>query len=294
MHHPAANRSRKWFTLRTSACFSVLVGILISASTGSGQGERLAAHGQTPTAPPGAPSAGGTSSLDEMRALVRELETQAQGQLDQLEKTRSSLRRARAILTDLERVQQPPEARSPDRSSKHTRNPNDPMQRETLSQQALADKTPWSWPLETGTPEACARHFGGGYDVETKVPDVPSLPPMVEVRKDGNTIVSWRAQIASVFLRGADTLYYAEFSPYSSGCSVVAYDLNRGERWKTPLWGIGPLGNSMYANRVNMKLEGNHLIVYGDESAGRYIQLIDVRTGRIVGRRGGAGQRLLR
>ena len=90
----------------------------------------------------------------------------------------------------------------------------------------------------------------------------------------------------------ADTFYYAEFSPYASGCSIVAYHLDHGERWKTPLWGIGPLGNSMYTNRVNMKLDGNHLIVYGDESAGRYIQLLDIRTGRIVGRRRGADLKL--
>ena len=49
------------------------------------------------------------SSIDEMRALIRELEVQIEAQRDQLQKTEAILRRARAILTDLERDQQPAE-----------------------------------------------------------------------------------------------------------------------------------------------------------------------------------------
>ncbi len=293
MHQTRENQFRKRLTLATAACIIMLGCIVVAPVADSGSGCPPAPYGQTSKAEPKAASIG-TRGIEEIQTLIRELESQAEVQRDQLQKTETSLRRARAILADLERLQQPQDAFSPERSSKHPFNPNDPMQGETLSQQSLAEKTPWSWPVETATPEACARHFGAGYDVELKSRDVPSMPPMVEVRRDGKTIVSWRAHIASVFLRRADTLYYAEFSPYSSGCSIVAYHLNHGERWKTPLWGIGPLGNSMYTNRVNMKLDGNHLIVFGDESAGRYIQLVDVRTGRIVGRRGGAGQRLLR
>jgi hypothetical protein len=64
-----------------------------------------------------------------------------------------------------------------------------------------------------------------------------------------------------------------------------------------PRPGKAPIGRSPQTSPLGggiIKLDGNHLIVYGDESAGRYVQLLDVRTGRIVGRRGGAGQRLLR
>ena len=288
MHQTPATQSGKRLTQRMAACIIVLGCVLLAAAASSGFGRPPAPYGQASKSEPKSASKG-KSGIEETRSLIRELESQAEVQRDQLQKTETSLQRARAILTDLEGVQHPQDAAvSPERSSKHPFNPNDPMQGETLSQQSLAEKTPWAWPVETATPEECARHFGGAYDVEIKSADAPSLPPTVEVRKDGNTIVSWRTHVASVFLRGADTLYYADFSPFSSGCSIVAYHLKHGERWKTPLWGIGPLGQSMYANRVNMKLDGNHLIVYGDESAGRYIQLLDIRTGRIVGRRRGA------
>jgi hypothetical protein len=198
------------------------------------------------------------------------------------------------ILNELERSQAAPEAIRNQPSSNRTIDPTDPMQNETLSRQALAEKIEWSWPDETATPQACARQFGGGYEVEVAEPKEPASPPMIHIRKEGSDIVAWRAHSGSVFIRGGDMLFYADYNPHSSGCRIVAYHLEQGELWKTPLWGIGPKGHSMYLNRVNMKLDGNHLIVYGDESAGRYIQLVDVRTGRIVGRRGGATQRLPR
>lgn len=196
------------------------------------------------------------------------------------------------LLADLERSQAVSTGIGGRSPSKLRFDPNDPMRDEILSKQALAEKTAWAWPAETSTPEACARQFrGGGYEVEITTPKDPASQPMIQVRKEGKDVVSWSVLSASVFVRGGDMLYYAEFSHYASGCNIVAYHLKHGEWWKTPLWGIGPKGNSMYTNRVNIKLDGNHLVVYRDESAGRYIELVDVRTGRIVGRRG-SGQRL--
>lgn len=182
MHQSSVTQIRKSFVPAAAACFLVLGCILFAAAANSGSGRAPAPYGQTSKSEPKAAS-NQTSGTEETRTLLRELESQAEVQRDQLQKTEISLRRARAILTELERVQQPQDAISPARSSKHTFNPNDPMQGETLSQQALAEKTPWAWPVETATPEACARHFGGGYDVEFKSPDVPSLPPTVEVQK---------------------------------------------------------------------------------------------------------------
>jgi hypothetical protein len=237
-------------------------------------------------------SSGSTSDVEGVRRLIGELEAQTEAQRTLIARTEASLRRARALLADLERSHAVSTVIGDRSSSKPGVDPSDPMRDEVLSKQALAEKTAWAWPSETSTPEACARQFGGGYEAAITKPNGPSSPPMIHVRKDGKDVMAWHAHLASVFIRGGDMLYYAEFSPYASGCSIVAYHLKQGERWKTPLWGIGPKGNSMYTNRVNMKLDGNHLIVYGDESAGRYIELVDVRTGRIVGRRGGAGQRL--
>jgi hypothetical protein len=272
---------------------SAVACVLVVSTTHSGSADGVIANGQTSKEVSKEPG-GVTSAIDELRSLIGELQAEVEGLRSQTQKAEESLRRARAILSDLERRASVPVAPLDPRSTERGFNPNDPMQDEMLSKQALAERTPWSWPAETATPELCAGQFGGGYDVEIAAPKDPSSPPMIQVRKEGKDVAGWRAHSGSVFVRGGDMLYYADFSPYSAGCSIVAYHLKQGERWKTPLWGLGAMGQSMYANHVNMKLDGNHLIVYSDESAGRTIQLVDVRTGRIVGRRGGAGQRLLR
>lgn len=265
-------------------------GVVLMAAVTRGVWDGQATYGQTPRTKSEQP--GATRAISELSALIGELEAQADGQRGQLQKTEASLARARSILGDLERSQAATESPRNSPKSKQRFKPGDPMKDETLSQQALAEKTAWAWPAETATPQACARQFGGGYEVEVSEAKDASSTPMIQIRKDGRDIVAWPAHVASVFVRGGDVLYYADFSPYSSGCSIVAYHLRHGETWKTPLWGIGPLGQSMYANRVNMKLDGNHLIVFGDESAGQYIELLDIQTGRLVGKRSGASLKI--
>jgi hypothetical protein len=230
------------------------------------------------------------TTIEEIRRLVRELEASIEGQRDQLKRTETSLRRVKVLLDDLERVRlgssdnqdRPPVRRSPD--------PSSALPEKNLPEQELAERTPWSWPSETATAEACARGFGSGYEVEIEPKE--TFYKTIHIRKNGEDVVTWPGHFASVFIRGGDTLYYADFSPNAHGCSIVAYQLNsRRESWKTPLIGIGFLGgHSMYTNRVNMKLKGNRLIVYGDEAGGRYIEILDVMTGRTLGQRGGRGQ----
>jgi hypothetical protein len=289
--NPATGASRRFtITPGMAAGLSALVWVVLATTIGRGLAAGQPSNGRTAKAISHAPDEP-TRTVDEMRTLVGELEAQANGERGQLQKTEASLRRARSVLSNLERSQTAPESIRNQPLAKRPVNPNDPMRDETLSRQHLAEKTEWSWPVETSTPEACARQFGGGYEVEITRPKEPSMPPMIQVSRDENDIVAWRAHPASVFVRRGDVLFYADFSPNSSGCSIVAYHLQQGELWKTPLWGIVLLGQSMYSNRVNLKLDGDHLIVYGDESAGKYIELVDVRTGRIVGRKGGAGER---
>jgi hypothetical protein len=224
-------------------------------------------------------AAGSTAAIEKTRALIVELEAQIVDQRGHVQKREATLRHARTILADLE------QSREPDRPASYPSLDPSWEHREThLSEQTIADKTPWSWPAESATPEICARGFGHGYEVEIVQPKEPSSYPTIRVRKNGEDIIAWRAHLGSVFLRRGDMVYYADFSPSASGCRIVGYHLQaREEIWKTPLMRGSPLGHSMYANRVNMKLDDLHLIVYRDESSGRYIELLDPFTGRIVG-----------
>jgi hypothetical protein len=85
------------------------------------------------------------------------------------------------------------------------------------------------------------------------------------------------------FILKNDVLYYAVFSPSSSGCRIVAVDLRRdAQLWTTNLLGIGKIIHSAYRNKIYMKLRGSNIVVYGDESRGRYIETLENDSGRMV------------
>jgi hypothetical protein len=286
---PAIQTHRRRMAWSVAAGSSVLAGLSLIATAHLGTiGERTA-HAQSAE---GARKQAGATTIEEMRLLVGELEAQAEVQRGQLQKTEANLRRAQAVLSELERGQGVAR-QNPDRPASYPQqNPAGPLRIEDLPEQSLAERTPWSWPAETATPEACARAFGDGYEVELVEPKEPRGPRTIRVRKNGEEIIAFRGHSASVFVRRGDVLYYADFHPSASGCRIVAYHLQaREELWKTPLIWIGPDAHSIYSNRVNMKLDGDHLIVYRDESHGRSIELLDVGTGRTVGHKGRRGQR---
>jgi hypothetical protein len=80
-------------------------------------------------------------------------------------------------------------------------------------------------------------------------------------------------------------LVRAEYDPISSGCTLACVDLATGrERWRTGLEALGPVEHSEYENAVAMYLlDPGRVIIYGREAAGRYVEIVDVKTGRTVG-----------
>ena len=80
-------------------------------------------------------------------------------------------------------------------------------------------------------------------------------------------------------------LYLAEFSSLRTSCSIVAYDFKaKKELWKTDLKGIGPVVHSKYRNEVTITTAGDDAIfVMGNESRGRYIEYVDLKSGKTVG-----------
>jgi hypothetical protein len=96
---------------------------------------------------------------------------------------------------------------------------------------------------------------------------------------------AWEEHGHGVFLVRDQVLYRADYLAHSSGCSVVAFDLKAGkELWKATLKGLGPIDHSKYHNRVRMeRVDDAVFAVYGQESAGRYVELVDFKTGRTVG-----------
>jgi hypothetical protein len=84
-----------------------------------------------------------------------------------------------------------------------------------------------------------------------------------------------------VFTRWKDVLYIAEYDPIATGCAVVAVNLQTGENlWQTPLEGNSPEWHSKYRNSVNIETDGQRIIVNGNESHGRYVEILDIETGK--------------
>jgi outer membrane protein assembly factor BamB len=75
-------------------------------------------------------------------------------------------------------------------------------------------------------------------------------------------------------------VYAALHSGARTGCNVLALDACTGAIvWQTRLLGVGSVVHSKYSNRVQMRTCHGCLAVYGEESAGRYTEILDPEDG---------------
>jgi len=251
------------------------------AITGSG----ISFSGGIASAQDGTSSKGGSTqsrTLEEVRGLVAELEEQAERQRSQLRMSEASLRRAKSLLVELEgdhgsRLDGP----------KYPRNSRlSPEEERSLPDQAAAVKQEWRWDEERTSPQSSMRQLGEGYKLQTARTKGEPWSLTFTLNRGGQADYSWDGHENTVFVRGGDVLYRADFRPNASGCAVIAYDLRAGTLlWKAHLWGVPVSDHSKYRNRINLEIVDRYLTVYGDESYGRYIELLDPRTGKTVGHR---------
>lgn len=113
----------------------------------------------------------------------------------------------------------------------------------------------------------------------------PHRSLIVCFRDDKNKLIySWDGHYQSVFTTKENILYHADYSHNSSGCKLVAVDLKNGKQlWSTSLKGLGPVEHSKYRNAINLEFDGEVLTVFGKESSGRYVEVVDAKTGKTVG-----------
>ena len=128
------------------------------------------------------------------------------------------------------------------------------------------------------------------YEVEVvrhKHSDFPALT--IRICDGKKEIFSHTAHFNTVFLEREGTLYYADFSPFRSGCKIVAYDLKKEKLlWnadlKCAIQGIARDSYNRYRNFVCIKPISDEVIaVFGEETAGRFVEIVDRKTGKTVG-----------
>lgn len=113
----------------------------------------------------------------------------------------------------------------------------------------------------------------------------------------------WGVELADQFVPGGalaisgTTVLVARYCAISTGTTIDAYDLTTGAPlWHTRLYGVGPVGHSKYFNDVELRVElrvapngqaagTSQLIVSGFEAYGKYVEVLDIGSGVILGNR---------
>lgn len=251
--------------LVATATLNVLVGLPTAATQAANQAV------ETPRDAEPNPS----SSVEDLRRLSSDLEASVASQKEQLRRTEESLARVKSLLA----------ARQPSgQAIAQFSRAEDERRHAALPAQRGVDEMEWEWSDAQADAEYSARQLKEETKVEAvPVPGEPRARALHLVR-DGREVFSWQGHSHTVFVLAGHVLYWADFQPSGNGCELVAYDLGaRMQLWRTRLWGIGQRQHSQYRNLINLRLGGEYLTVYGNESGGRYIELVDPKSGRTVG-----------
>ena len=150
--------------------------------------------------------------------------------------------------------------------------------------QKLADDTKWEWKHENASVLRSVQNYHGDLQVEIAKRANTFGKLTVRFSKGDTTVLALDGHHATGFAADGNVLYYTEYHPSASGCAVVAFDMAAGkELWKSYLKGIGPIAHTAYRNLVAVELHGGALRVLGHESAGDYVEYVDLKTGKTVG-----------
>lgn len=149
--------------------------------------------------------------------------------------------------------------------------------------QKFADEAKWDPPADDF--QRCLAHQLTDYTVEMTRAKGSHWEVILRVTDSGKEVYSWKGHLSTVFFERDGVLYHADFSQMSTGCAVVAFDLKaKKQLWRTDLKGVGPVDHSKYRNEVRMGLlDADAVVVYGHESDGKYVEILDLKTGKTVG-----------
>ena len=151
--------------------------------------------------------------------------------------------------------------------------------------QKIADKEEWKWTPERASARDSAKHFKGDFHAEAVEKDSNGFT-IVKFLKGDDVVFSVEGHEGTVFAGKDNVVYYADYSPNASGCSVIAYDLKAKKQvWKTSLKGLGPIRHTRYSNRVILDIKDDAVHVLGKEAAGTYVEYLDLKSGKTVGHR---------
>ena len=153
--------------------------------------------------------------------------------------------------------------------------------------QQKAEASQWRWSEHEAKLLYSVRHQLKGYQVQVVRSENNQdawEPFTVRILDKGQELYSFRAHDETVFTQLGNTVFVTDFSPIATGCRVIAYDLKAGKQlWKCSLKGNPPERHSKYRHQVTITVDDDAVLVYGNESNGRYIEYVDAKTGKTIG-----------
>ena len=111
----------------------------------------------------------------------------------------------------------------------------------------------------------------------------------VRIIETGEKGLQWSFELPRQGLDGGflllvgSRLYVAHHSHIASGARVYALNAETGALvWQADVHGLGPVDHSKYRNRVQLGADAEALFVYGHEAQGRYVEALDLETGKML------------
>jgi len=153
--------------------------------------------------------------------------------------------------------------------------------------QKIADKEEWKWTPERASASDSDKNFKGDFKAEVIDKNAGGFSSTtLKFAKGDDLILTVEGHAGTVFAGLKDVVFYADFSANSSGCCVVAYNLKEKKQlWRTALKGLGPIEHFKYRNEVILEIKDDAVHVLGKESAGRYVEYVELKGGKTVGHR---------
>lgn len=156
---------------------------------------------------------------------------------------------------------------------------------------ARADAIPWQWSEEAGPAgRAFSVAVEGGASVDVARGRDGKVVGLRKYGRGGGEL--WAVQLVApaarnvAFLVHDGSLYLALYAEGATGAEIAAVDTKTGRLlFRRPLQKVGPVHHGKIRNRVQLRFIDPWVVAFGDESAGRYIEAIDAKTGAEVASR---------
>lgn len=144
-----------------------------------------------------------------------------------------------------------------------------------------AENVEWKWDEQAASPFGSMDHINPKYDIKLRRKKEPDhLHLLISVLEAEREVFTFEGHFRTVFSIVSDRLYYALFTPYTNGATIVAVDLTAGkELWRSAVFGIGLQQHSRYSNALNLEADSSSVTIFGNEMNGQYFESKSADTG---------------